>query len=1077
MASYDVQVECTPSPGNIAPSRSFPQWHGALKASATSPALSSCSGSGSDSDTNGTESSLPSYSNHQRHHSLTFSFPLPPHVKDVKDVKVQSGSVEPPETCEEVLPLQVRKDRRASNREPPPYLDGMRVQLAEQQDEIVGPEELQNISRLQASMSLLQLPDDTFYSHHQDVDASHCQSEAPNESLFGNHGHQASQSFAEPPRLELAFAADTDGPLNFDTDDLTRLATMLKGVPTNLTHPDSPEQVDCFPSSSTGDDGDQSASTNGTDTQSPILSGLLKETAADELWEVNIALQQSDESDGQTDGVTETKKPGETAILRLELSPVEVAQLFSLPIAMASPPQLTLDAREISAEITVDELYDGIEIAASSPDTVVDDDPLAVPRVKLPTLATSKTSVMPIPTPRVQEPAVQDLSEPKRQEIADEADIAAIFSSPALNTPDIDGMPTPAMMDSWPTPIMTGPSAGSNIDSIARLLDSAKPVGVTISAPMLSRQRSEKGTVVHNDAAGGMLSSTPMLSNLRSPRIDPRRHGMLGSLGVAEMCASPAAVGTPSILHRPRAKPRRDATSFFGTTRRDTERKLTMERLLSKSSLDEGAAPIPVSQSLGSVALPSDRREESGKPAIPHRNSSHGRISPSPAHIAGSKEAEAPAPDAAAAAPATAEAVQPMPAQMSTSASVDSCTYHIVEDSHVHDNDSSPAAYWDETRQMIGPGPETHGAGHALLDALRRQRASTLEMPRQDVPDPVSVPAPMAMAVPIPAPQGVVPPTPATLQKVRTPKGAKNAGANGQATSPTRSMGSSGGGGFGGQIFKAFRRSPRSPAAASAAKPSPPAAGAVVAPAPVSPPHAHVRPILVKQATGAVPMAPSASKQSAKTVASTASSRSTASASSQDVRFRIARVPVPVSEQKSPPAAAPAPAVAPVVLKGQALQDVKQACAQKAALIRAAAMVAAAEEQRAAASAAYRAAEAALLASRRQSAAAAPVPVPASLAASGGHQRGKRSVESQQIAQILFGEGGEERRHYVPSIRAVKTPPRTSQNAAPFPAAHDEAVVAGQSTSSRSQSQAPPARPEQPKRTSVNVSETVLLSF
>ncbi|CAD6890109.1 unnamed protein product [Tilletia controversa] len=899
MTTFDVQIACTPSPATLVHSQSFPAWSGLSKLALSSPTPSSCSGSGSEGESSGTESSLPSYSFH-RHQSLTFNFPLPPDAGADNDEKVrESTDAESDLPCvSTVQPLQPHTQQEPSRHEPPAYIHRLDSESKAGAQTAGDFAEEQNILRLKQSLSLLQLPSETLQQFGQ-----HFMAPAEGEEEIDSSKdaqHVGSQKSAHPPRLELAFDSNDDAPLNFDGHDLDRLATLLRGLPTQVDTPGRTDTLDTL-----------RAEERARPAQSPILSGLLSATPSETVWEVDIALQPNKEQ--HLEGFGNSQKSGETAILRLELSPVEVAKLFSIPMEMPSP-GIPFPTREVDGEFSVDDVYQGIMEVTDSSETAVIQPEAPLMRA----VGTDQSATLTV----------------------DQA--AMVFSSPALATPDLGMLSTPAMMDSWPTPVIAQYS--TNFDSIARLLETAKPVGVTISAPELGRTRSEKG-VLH-------IEEDP-LEDTRSPQADEDRPETPSESPITSL---PSSVSTPalSVLNRPRVKTRCDATTFFGTTRRDTERKLTASRSSTMAS-----SSMPTSKSMGALALPSHLSDGSDRPSIPSRNSSQMCIiTASPAPMDSPDKVQVAA------------------------ASPDSCTYDITEDVHVHNNDSSPAAYWHETRQILDPNLGKHSA---LLDELRRQRTATLGTPL-DQPQTLQ---------PLPP----VPPTPATLQKVRTPKNIKTSlSINTSAPSPTRS-------GFGGHIFKAFRRSPRSPPASivikSAELPS------------------NIRPILVKSPSstvGAVPMVPTASKTSVKTVLSTSTSHSVATAgpttmnssgSSTSFANNMARIPFSASP--------------PVVLKGQALQEVKQACHQKAALIRAAAMVAAAEEQRAAASAAYRAAEAALLASRRQSATAAQQ----NISAGGGAVGTRPHSFHGHVAQILFAEAPE-RQYNVPSIRTVKSPPATA---------------------------------------------------
>ncbi|KAL9938895.1 hypothetical protein V8E36_002614 [Tilletia maclaganii] len=966
MAAFEVNIECTPSTTGLVSSKSFPAWSRNSKM-ASSPTLSSCSGSSS-----GPESSLPSYSHH-RAHSTTFSFPLPPSAPTSTDVKIPLGDKT---QRAQVTSLQLKGQARS----PPPY--------DEETSPVKVDTELENIARLHRSLSLLQLPQSEFEEEELDdfdqVSLSRC----------GNDGHARSRSHSiiEPlPRLELSLQVDedTDGRLNFDAHDLDHLSSIIEGLPTQLTQVNAQGQRDTVEPLQERQQG--GANCTAPANQSPILSGLLSETAKDTVWEVDIAFETKE---GDDKHMQDGHHAGDTAILRLELSPVEVAQLFHIPIAVASPPQLHFDLDRSAGEITVDDLYDGIEIATISPETI----------------GNSSDPLVKADTTRVQandELAVQHQG--------------TVFSSPALATPDLDMVNTPALMDSWPTPIMDSIIGSENagtttaIDSIARLLESAKPVGVTITASALGRTRSERG-VLHSP-----LSPIP---NVLSPEVDEELlNGAATSLLIrrsAPAPTSPPATPALSILHRPRAKPRREATSFFGTTKRDKERKLMLERLTSRSSTLEGSPVdlLSVSGSTGSMDSDRSRADSDCRPEVPARKSSHGCVRETASSATERTEAAPP----------------PLPMVVSGSTSADSCTYRPIEDEHEHCNDSSPAAYWVETREMLSPslgqadgsGGAGAGAGSALLEELRRQKRHSTAVAMMMVGG-----AAAAASTAAPSPS-----TPATLQKTRAvSKGGVSssavlgAPANGRALeaettiSPTRS-------GFGGQIFKAFRRSPRVPAPVEKVVVVGSNAGAGTNGEPL-------RPILVKNpstltvglpsagviAPGSIPMAASASKQSSKTTFSTATT-----IAATPTRSSPPHVQQPQPSPRKMVASCSAPSTAaPTVLTGQALHEVKQACQQKVALIRAAAMVAAAEEQRAAATAAYRAAEAALLASRRQSQPAAPQQQILHHHPGGEERRSKgrknsASVSGQQlVAQILFDAEAPERRHNVPSIRAISS--------------------------------------------------------
>ncbi|KAE8258830.1 hypothetical protein A4X13_0g1408 [Tilletia indica] len=906
MSTFDVQVACTPSPETLVQSRSFPAWSGESKLTLSSPTLSSCSGSGSDSS--GTESSLPSYSVH-RPHSLTFTFPLPPPAGTEIDAKIHAGTDTKSQYATEVdiQPLHTHKERNPGKHDPPAYIQG--------HEPAADANETHNILRLKQSLSLLQLPRETLHQFEQ-------HDTEPSRNSKGEDGAEP-QTSARPPRLELAFDSGDDAPLNFDGHDLDRLATLLRGLPTQVDTPGRSDTLDSLKAE------EHSRTAGTTASQSPILSGLLSGTPSETVWEVDIALQPNQ---GRYEGeVMDASKSGDTAILRLELSPVEVAQLFS--ITMQSPsPFVPFGSNDNSGRFAAVDMYKGIDIAAQTPGA----GPIQDRSTDISGHVSTNNAL-------------------EHSEKLTSKEAAAMFLSPVLSTPDLDMMATPAMMDAWPTPVM-GPQS-TNFDSIARLLETAKPIGVTISAPSLGRTKSEKG-VVHSDKD---LMDSPQ----------------------AESGSSPPGLSTPtpSVLNRPRAKARRDATTFFGTTRRDMERKLTSERLTSRSSTMAGS-PMPTSKSMGALALPSHLSDGSDRPHIPNRKSSQGCIVASPASM-DTVPARIPSPEVEVKVPTV------------SAASPDSCAYDITEDVHVHNHDSSPAAYWNETRQILDPDQGKLSSAPALLDELRRQHA--LEMGSEQLQA-------QTFQHFIPT---MPPPTPATLQKVRTPKAIKTPPSS--TTSVPRATRS----GFGGQIFKAFRRSPRSPVTSIIRCPDPPQ---------------NIRPILVKpthSAVGAIPMSASASKMSVKTALST-------SASTPRTAVTILQPPNNSgSTTFANVSRAPAPATAPVVLKGQALHEVKQACQQKAALIRAAAMVAAAEEQRAAASAAYRAAEAALLASRRQSAAA--VSLAGQQQSSGGSGGGGGAGDRPhsfhgQVAQILFAETPE-RQYNVPSIRTVKTPPSTAMGA------------------------------------------------
>ncbi|KAK0555717.1 hypothetical protein OC846_001588 [Tilletia horrida] len=867
-------------------SKSFPSW--SHLASSSPPSSSHGSGSGHSDSSGSSSPSLPSYSVN-RHVSMTFSFPLPPGAapKDIRD-------------------LASDRDQKSAIHEPPPYAQtGEDQKVTSEVGECPVQREQANVARLKASYSLLRLP----------AGPTHKRPDAQSEVTPDDH-NKVNGDRSIPSKS----GQSSDDPFEFDQDDLQRLAALLQGLPAALNH-----------------DGNDAQDVNTQDpagafavpdlqgrslSQSPILSGLLSAASSQAPWEVDIALEPH-----QQEGDAQVQK--EPAILRLELSPIEVAQLFSIPIALASPPRLDFDAHDISgAEITVDDLFQGIELSTSSSNQQV----------------VNTTS------------EIQDILEQVDHEVSEESDLVVpeilpdLEASPiAPSLTDFDMIKTPPAMEALPTPDPQGTGAYSGLASIAKLLESAKPVGVTISVPGLARTVSVKGQVGSSTA---LNSPHPMLSPLSTVMKSPE----------ATMLNTPASLSC-SVLNRPRPKPRGNMSSFFGTNRRDIERKLTAEKPTTSRSSTADLSGFSASRSLGSIALPSTMLSGEARPAIPQRKSSHGYVLVSPEPMGTVDE--------------------------STSMDgADNLDFEALENARSHDSGSSPAAYWKETKDVLGGS--TGGAGacqmandHSLIKELRRQRAATLDSTPEQPPKPV-----------------VHHHVPVTLQKTRaSAKREKPTTVASSINSPSRVS-------ISGQIFKAFRRSSRSPAPASTA--AIPVDSSTVTPDGTPAPKADLK---------SLPMEPSTSQTSFKTSATSQSSRSVATSA-------ISAAVKGSKHPQVPHATASAAGAHPLVLRGQALQDVKVACQQKAALIRAAAMLAAAEEQRVAAGAAYRAAEAALLASRRQ----------ASKASAGSNDSPQREAKARagsvggpdrsDVETVPFMVSDHAPRRYdVPSIRPVKRKP------------------------------------------------------